>query len=104
MNKLGTIDACTANIGGSIMIDQIKKNHTVNMMSMKKRVDNELPWSYRNVPANFNLNRRVSPLKKPKTLSPINTKDNRMATLSSTQQHRGAHTERGGSKSKLDLS
>src|SRR3989338_9320722 len=103
MNKLGTIDACTANVGGSIMIDQIKKNHTVNMMSMKKRVDNDLPWSYKNTTqVKVNSGRqRVSPLKKPKTLSPINTKDNRMATLSSNT-NRGASTERSNSKSKLD--
>jgi len=79
---MGTIDATTSNVGGTIMINQIKKNHTVNMMTMKKRVDNELPWAYKNSNKKFNVNssQRLSPLKKGKT-SPL--KDNRLHPLGS---------------------
>ncbi|KAG2378148.1 hypothetical protein C9374_008770 [Naegleria lovaniensis] len=95
-NKMGTIDTNTANVGGSIMINQIKKNHTVNMMSMKKRVDNDLPWSYK-YSKNFNV-ARVSPPKKIKSLAPL--KEIRSSPTNKQPHSAREYTSKG---SKLDL-
>lgn len=81
------------------MINQIKKNHTVNMMSMKKRVDNDLPWSYK-YSKNFNI-ARVSPPKKIKSLAPL--KEVRHASGSSPSKQPHSAREYTSKGSKLDL-
>ena len=91
MNKLGTIDACTSNVGGSIMINQMRKNHTLNLMTMKKTVDNGLPWSYRKNTKTSN----ASPMRA-STNSP-NLKNNSLNCL------KEVNGREGSSECKLDL-